>query len=100
MPSLGDRLVHPEELVDIPDDQLDSFTAAGWRSPGEPIVWPPAPREQDTPPVDQSAGGSTEVAQTPPPPPVDDPPPADQTPPAGEPPTEPPSTPATTTKRK
>ncbi len=43
------RLVEPDEVVDIPDDLVENFLAAGWKSPDEPVVWPPEP---PAPPAD------------------------------------------------
>lgn len=41
VPWLGDQVVEPDEVVDIPDEFVDNFRAAGWREPSAPVVWPP-----------------------------------------------------------
>lgn len=41
LPWFGDQVVEPDEVVDIPDELVDNFRAAGWREPSAPVVWPP-----------------------------------------------------------
>lgn len=48
MGQLGDRRVEIDEVVEVPDDLVESFRAAGWRPPGEKVVWPPDPEEPPT----------------------------------------------------
>ncbi len=52
------RVVEPDEVVDIPDDLVENFVAAGWKRPDEPRVWPPeppTPAEQAPPERDPAA---------------------------------------------
>lgn len=35
VPALGGRVVNPRQTVEIPDDQVDNFLAAGWKPADE-----------------------------------------------------------------
>lgn len=86
MPWLGDLLVEPDQVVDVPDDLVENFLAAGWREPHEDVVWPPPgavdERVVDDPPADPPPAGPPAAEHADPPAaaevvePVDDPPPA------------------------
>lgn len=40
LPWLGDRVVAPDEVVDVPDEHLDNYLEAGWVDASAPTIKP------------------------------------------------------------